>query len=71
MAGGFVMALDAGVELITTLKFDGNEVASGVVVGALGTLIYAGAVADNRLDHFHGYESNRSTNNTPFTLLKR
>jgi hypothetical protein len=71
MVGGFVVAFDAGVKGITALELDGNDVALGVIVGALGALIYSGAVADDRCCSFHFNESNRSTWSTPFTLLRR
>lgn len=47
VAGGFVVALDASVKLAAALMLDGNNVALGVVVSALGTLVHVGAVNGN------------------------
>ena len=68
---GFLVALDAGVELTATLVLDGNEVALGVVVGALSARVYGSAKYGNGSSRLHFYESNRSTCSTPFTRLKR
>ena len=46
MTHSFLVALDAGVERIAALVLDGDEVAFGIVVGALGALVHGGAVDD-------------------------
>ena len=43
-----VMALNAGIEYIATLEFNGDDIALRVIVGALGALVYTGAVANYR-----------------------
>jgi hypothetical protein len=47
VASSFIMALDAGVKGIAALEFDGYYVALRVVMGALGTLVHAGAVTND------------------------
>ena len=42
------VALDAGIKYIATLEFNGDDVALGVVVSALGALVYASAMANYR-----------------------
>ncbi|GAB3732501.1 hypothetical protein GCM10027594_14370 [Hymenobacter agri] len=53
MAGSFVVALDASVELAAALMLDGNNVALRMPVGALGTRIDFCAVNGNELGGFH------------------
>jgi hypothetical protein len=43
----FLVALNAGVELLTALEFNGDDVALGMVMDALGPLIYPSAVAND------------------------
>ena len=71
MAGRFFVTLDAGIKGIAAFELDGNNVALGVIMGALRALVYFGAVADDGLSDFHFNESNRSSWRTPFTLLNR
>lgn len=40
-----VVALDAGVKRGAALELDANQVALGVIVGALGALVHANAAA--------------------------
>lgn len=61
MAGGFAVALNAGVEGPAALELDGHNVARGVVVSAVGALVHCGAVAQDGFRAFHLAESNRST----------
>ena len=70
-SAGFVVALNAGVELAAALVLDGDDVALGVVVGALGALVHGSAVDSHGSCSFHYYESNRPTCSTPLTLLRR
>ena len=44
MTHRFMVTLNASVKFIAALELDGNDVALGVVVRALGARIYAGAV---------------------------
>ena len=48
-----IVALDAGIERVTALVSDGNNVAPGMIMSALRTLIYTDAVADYGLVMFH------------------
>ena len=61
MVSGFVVALDAGVEFAAAFVLNGDDVALRMPVGALGALVYLGAVDGDRFGDFHFYESNRST----------
>ena len=71
MVGGFFVALNAGVKCVATLELDADDVALGVVMGALGTLVHPSAVAGDDGSAAHLAESNRSTCSTPFTRLRR
>ena len=55
MVSQLFVAPNAGVKGLATLKFDGNEVAFGVVVGALGALVNTDAVAANGFDWGSGH----------------
>lgn len=44
VASGFVVAVDAGVEFTTAFVPDSDDVTLGMVVGALGALVYIAAV---------------------------
>jgi hypothetical protein len=48
VADGFIVTLDTGVELAATLVLDGNNIALGVIVGALGASIHFGTVDIDR-----------------------
>jgi len=45
VVSGFFVAVNAGVECVAALESDGNDVALGVIVSALGAGVHAGAVA--------------------------
>lgn len=47
VGNGFVMTLNAGIERVTALEFNGDDVTLGVIVRALGLGIDAGAVTGN------------------------
>ena len=65
------VTLHTGVERIAALEFDGDKVAPGMVMRALGAHVNSDAIAGNRGRIFHVDESNRSTCNTPFTRNRR
>ena len=44
MTRRFMVTLNASVKFIAALELDGNDIALGVVVRALGTRIYAGTM---------------------------
>ena len=44
VAGGFVVAVDTGIELAAASVLDGDDVALGMVVGALGALVHVGTM---------------------------
>ncbi len=52
MTRRFIVALDAGIKSVAALEFDGDEVALGVVVSTLGTLVHANAVAGDGFGDF-------------------
>ena len=54
MIGDLVVAVDAGVELAAAFVLDGDDVVLGVVVGALGALVYLGAVDGDGRSGFQG-----------------
>ncbi len=45
VVSGFIVALDAGVKAIAALESNGDKVKLGVVMGALGALVHADAIA--------------------------
>jgi hypothetical protein len=47
MVNAFVVAVNAGVKGVTALKPDANQVALGIIMGALGTFVHLNAVTND------------------------
>lgn len=60
MTSRFVVALDASVKGPAAFKPNADNVALGVIMGALGALIHANAVADNGCWGPHGWLRNQN-----------